>query len=55
MRLDVSGKPQVVSVDTPSVQSFGTDEDADLKVIFCSDPPPREIVWEFTDSRLKEG
>ena len=30
-------------------------EEATLALQFCSDPPPRELVWEWGSLRLEEG
>ena len=55
IRLDVSGRPQVLTYETQSVQPFATEEDATLKVVYCADPRPRNVYWEWGSVRLGEG
>ena len=55
IRLDVSGRPQVLTYETQAVQPFATEDDAVLKVVFCADPRPRSVTWEWANVRLSEG
>ena len=42
-RLDVHGKPQVLRVQTGSVQPFQRKSNARLEAYFCSDPRPVQV------------
>ena len=56
LRLEVSGRPlPLISPSVKSEASVALGDDAVLSVSFCSDPPPRSLIWEWGSLSLEEG
>ena len=58
LRVGVSGKPLVRTdrlVEPRSLFEATLKESADLKVVFCADPPPRRVRWEWGSMALEQG
>ncbi|XP_064471125.1 kin of IRRE-like protein 1 isoform X2 [Ornithodoros turicata] len=57
IRIDVRGPPQVLteSGKTREMVIVNKDEDASIRVVFCSDPRPRDSFWEWGAYKLKTG
>ena len=57
VRIEVSGRPlarALVQGETRGV-AVAVGEEAVLQLQFCSDPPPRQLAWEWGSLRLEEG
>ena len=58
LRVGVSGKPLVQSdrqTQPRSLIQAKLQEQADLEVMFCADPPPRKVRWEWEGRGLEAG
>ena len=57
VRIEVSGRPlarALVQGETRGL-AVAVGEEATLQLQFCSDPPPRQLAWEWGSLRLEEG
>lgn len=55
IRVEVSGRPLPLVQNERQVINVGLGQDAELLVNFCSDPPPRKLVWEWGSLSLEQG
>ena len=58
LRVGVSGKPLIQTGRTLEPRSLfegRLKEKTDLEVVFCSDPPPSKVHWEWGSVQLEQG
>ena len=58
LRVGVSGKPLLYSGLEPELRSLHQarlKENAEMKIGFCSDPPPSRVRWEWGSVQLEQG
>ncbi len=49
IRVDITGRPQALRYKTDQIQPFSRNSNAEAEIVFCSDPQPREVHWEWDD------
>ncbi|XP_076333580.1 irregular chiasm C-roughest protein-like isoform X1 [Tachypleus tridentatus] len=57
IKLDVSGNPQVITKMTTTKDNVVVEknEDVTVSVVFCSDPKPDRVFWEWGSLKLDAG
>ena len=55
IRVEVSGRPLPLVQNERLEVSAGLGQDVQLLVNFCSDPPPRRLVWQWGSLSLEGG